>query len=488
MMMLSPRIRAFTFAALCLSLIGGPGPALAEDTSALDKIVELNRRALQAYADLDMETSLKLLKQAAELCNVEGLERHRAAARTHVHLGVVYLSGLRLRDQALTEFRRAIGIDPTIKITKTLSTSEVQTAFAEAIALGPEAPPSSVSPSPSPATKPPVERAQSMAASRPAKETGIHHPPVTEAVSGKAVEIKVQIPPSLSADKVMLAYRVGGEGEFLAREMRPIENAPEWYHEKIPAEAVKKDDVSYYIEVQDADGQALMASGAPGQPYKIRVTSAIAERATEGLATTAKPGEGESSSPLWFVLAAGVGGGYFSGTPEMNSVGDSGKPLQSKGTELAAIGHLAPEVGYFYSEHLLLSLQGRFQYVTGSNDVTYNGKTYKTSKFALAVLAKASYFLTEPSARFQPFLALQAGFGEIRYPVATSPLLGCGPNGAAGSCKDTVRGGPGLLGASAGVVYMLGDSLGVYASLSGLAGVPDVAFNADFNLGVALVR
>ena len=82
----------------------------------------------------------------------------------------------------------------------------------------------------------------------------------------------------------------------------------------------------------------------------------------------------------------------------------------------------------------------------------------------------------------------KAGFGEIRYPVATSPLLGCGPNGAAGSCKDTVRGGPGLLGASAGVVYMLGDSLGVYASLSGLAGVPDVAFNADFNLGVALVR
>jgi hypothetical protein len=321
-----------------------------------------------------------------------------------------------------------------------------------------------------------------------AKESAITHPPVTEALAGKSVEIKAQIPRSLHAEKIVLAYRIGGEGEFLAREMRPIENAPDWYHAKIPADATQAAQVSYYIEAQDDDGQSLMASGTQNAPHAIKIVSEISESAESLAATQGVSSRPLASTPLWFVFAVGGGGGYFSGTPEMNSANDAGKPLKSSGTELAALGHLAPELGYFHSEHLLFSLQGRFQFVTGGQDVNYAGRTYKASKSALAGLAKASYFLVEPSARFQPFVAVQAGVGEIRYPVTTSALQGCGPSGGAGTCKDTVRGGLGLFGAAAGFVYMFGESMGIYSSLSALVGAPNLALDCDVNLGVSFIR
>jgi hypothetical protein len=475
------------FAAACLCAAIVSPPTFAEETATLNKVVELNRKALRTYEELDMETAVKLLKQAIELCNLEGLERHRAAARSHIHLGVVYVSGLKLRDQGLAEFRRALGIDPAIRVTKSVANPEVEAVFSEALAKGGEAPPpSAVAFVSSPSQ--PAKLTVPVSSSSAAKDSVINHPPVTEAFAGKAVEIKAQIPKVLHAEKVVLAYRIAGEGEFLAREMRPIENAPDWYHEKIPADVTQGSKVSYYIEAQDDDGQPLMASGTQSAPHQIRiVTEESAAAENIGVAKAESP-QSSGAAPLWFVFAAGGGGGYFSGTPEMNATNDTGKPLKSSGTELAALGHLAPELGYFYSERLLFSLQGRLQFVTGGQDVSYGGKTYKAAKTALAGLAKVSYFLVDPSAHFQPFVSLQAGLGEIRYPVTTSPLLGCGAGGAAGNCKDTVRGGLGLFGAAAGMVYMFSDNMGLYSSLSALVGAPNLAVDCDLNVGVTFVR
>jgi hypothetical protein len=474
-------------AGACLCAAIGSAPAFAEETATLNKIVELNKKALRIYEELDVETAVKILKQAIELCNLEGLDRHRAAARSHIHLGVVYVSGLKLHDQGLAEFRRALGIDPVIRVTKSVSNPEVEAVFAEALAKGAEPPlPSLVAPSP--ASPEPAKAPAAIPALGVARESAINHPPVTEASAGKAVEIKAQIPRSLRAEKIVLAYRIGTQGEFLAREMRPIENAPDWYQEKIPADATQSAQVSYYIEAQDDDGQPLMASGTQVAPHQIKIVSETSESAESIGAAKGESNRALAATPFWFVFAAGGGGGYFSGTPEMNSANDSGKPLKSSGTELAALGHLAPELGYFHSEHVLFSLQGRFQFVTGGQDVNYGGKTYRASKTALAGLAKVSYFLREPSEHFQPFVALQAGLGEIRYPVTTSPLLGCGANGGVGNCKDTVRGGLGLFGASAGFAYMLSDTMGLYASLSSLIGSPNLAVDCDLNLGVTFIR
>jgi hypothetical protein len=183
----------------------------------------------------------------------------------------------------------------------------------------------------------------------------------------------------------------------------------------------------------------------------------------------------------------GGGGGYYSGSPEMNAGRATGEGKAS-GTGLAKLAHLAPEIGYFHSDHLLLSIQGRIQYVTGGQDVVKDGKTYKTTKLALAALAKASYILAEPSASFQPFVSAQIGFGDIRYPTTTGVLPGCGANNTPAPCKDTVRGGLGLAGIAAGFTYLLSESVGLYTALSGLVGVPNLVLNADLNVGVAFIN
>ena len=59
-------------ATACLGVAMSPAPAFAEETTALNKIVELNKRALRTYEELDMETAVKLLKQAVELCSLRG--------------------------------------------------------------------------------------------------------------------------------------------------------------------------------------------------------------------------------------------------------------------------------------------------------------------------------------------------------------------------------------------------------------------------------
>jgi len=53
----------------------------------VQKVVELNKKALAAFADLNLDEAIKFLKEALEVCETHQLEKHPAAARTHVHWG-----------------------------------------------------------------------------------------------------------------------------------------------------------------------------------------------------------------------------------------------------------------------------------------------------------------------------------------------------------------------------------------------------------------
>ena len=459
----------------------GLRPAAAQDNAVLNLVVDLNKKALASYENLDMEVAARQLKQAIELCLAEGLDRHPTLARTHIHLGVIYVSGLKDKTKGISEFRRALGIDPNIKVTKSLLNPEVQAAFDEAYAMGAQAPsPSEV---PFPTGQAPAETKRTAPVT--INPTAINHPPVTEAIGGKPIEIKAQIPAGLHAERIILAYRADDQEEFLAREMHPVENATGWYHKDIPIEATEGDYVAYYIEAQNSDGQAFASSGDATHPHIIRLSTQAAAVAVKDEPREATGGANES--PLWVVFALGTGGGYISGSPEMNPRNGENE-LKASGARMAKLAHLAPEIGYYHSERIRLSVQGRIQYVTGGQDVVKDGKTYRTARFALAVLAKASYLLAQPAMAFQPFVSAQLGWGEIRYPTTTIALPGCGPDNTTAPCKDTVRGGPGLAGVAMGFVYRVSESVGLYAALSGLAGVPNIALDADLNVGLALIR
>jgi hypothetical protein len=82
---------------------------------------------------------------------------------------------------------------------------------------------------------------------------------------------------------------------------------------------------------------------------------------------------------------------------------------------------------------------------------------------------------------------VQAGGGQLRHTITTpasAKLTECGGN----TCKDTVLGGPGLLGVGAGFGYLVSQGLGLYAACNFLAGFPHVMLNSDFNVGVIFIR
>ena len=462
-----------------------------DDDGTANEVVELNKKALRAYEKLDLSGAASLLEQALALCETANLADTPAAARTHVHLGVVYVGGLKLRAQGLAELRKAIAIDPKITIAKSLLNPEVQAAFDEAR----QSPtPAAVGPAPTAQ----AERAAAAANPSPSPREGrlvIQHPPVTHAIAGRPVPIRVQVPPGLGAATVVLAYRGEDSALFLVRDMAPAKDATGWFEAEIPAEATQGASVSYYIEVRNRREQVFAGSGMPEAPHQVMLAPEVSPEdlpPPEPIAQTEGDGTTDPNAPagLWLVFALGSGGGYHSGAPEMNPV-DANTPshgIHDSGFAVAQLGQLAPEIGFFPRDRLLISVEARLQYVTGTQDVVVDRKTFHPARLALAGLAKLSWFPRHIEAKLRPFVSLEAGAGQIRHSITTpesANLTGCG---AGTTCDDTVMGGLGLAGLGGGAIWMIDQTFAAYAAVNLLAGFPNFMVNGDLNLGIAILR
>src|SRR5262249_19192003 len=148
----------------------------------------------------------------------------------------------------------------------------------------------------------------------------------------------------------------------------------------------------------------------------------------------------------------------------------------------ALLGHVAPEVGYFLRPDVMLSLQGRFQLVTGPTELDKNGKTYSPVPAALAVVAKATWF-TATSGDWRPFLSGGLGGGQIRHVVTFGNLTDCGSGGNQ-KCVDSVVAGPLLAEVGGGVFYKLTESLALVLSSNAQVAAPKFTLNLDINGGV----
>src|SRR3954451_9075119 len=133
-MVASPSFRAvFLVALVSLLSFAVPGVAAAQDQAAVSKVTNLNKKAIDAYNKQDYEAARALLKEALELCASAGLDKHPIRARTHIHFGIVAIVGFKQREVGLKQFRKALEVQPDIKLTKTLVTPELQDAFEEAV-------------------------------------------------------------------------------------------------------------------------------------------------------------------------------------------------------------------------------------------------------------------------------------------------------------------------------------------------------------------
>lgn len=464
----------------CALALASAAPAQAQDSEAVAKVRDLNKKAVDAYENLELEEARKFLMEALEMCAAEGLNRHAIKATTHLNLGVVLVGGLKQRDAGTKQFRRALEIDPNLKVPKRLINPEIQAAFDAAAKAGGEA---------EPATKPPAP---------PPAETGqvdltVAHDPVAEAAVGGDIEIRSKVQGGNNRlDKLVLAYRAEGASDFLARDME--KQADGAYVAEIPGSAAAGASVAYYLEARGRGGQALGRNGTPDVPHVI----ALAGGAPIDLAAEAEPGGRGAKAPkpgarTWLSLGLGVGGGWAKGHPEVNPNYIDDGTKQKRSIEFANVAaakllHFNPELGYFLTPRVLLSLQGRLQLVTGASETRHDSctpnKVCQPASGAVAVVAKGAYLL-EPKGRLQPYAALSAGGGYIRYLVDISSfrLSGCG-NDDGSNCFDTVASGGLLVGPSAGAWVHLTGPVYLTGQLGLLLGVPKFAINADLNLGL----
>ncbi|HVZ89008.1 MAG TPA: tetratricopeptide repeat protein [Polyangia bacterium] len=482
----SLRVLVAFFVVLSLSV-----KAMADDNDdAVAKITQMNKDAVTAYQAKKFDDAKKILKQALDLADSAGLQQHPITARTHIHMGIVIIGGFNQRELGIKQFKKALEIESTINLTKSLVTPELSDAFAEAKSGGngaasappaaatesaPEAPPEAA---PEPAPAPPAAEAQ------PAAESGgLVHEPITTARRGSAISITVGVPGDLKFDKMVLAYRPDGASEFLGRQMKEV--AEGRYGAEIPPTATGGGSVAYYVEADDSDGNAVATKGTIDKPLVISLGGGSAPVAHKSEDSN-DDDDGTPDHQYFVSLMLGTGFGWATGPGDTNH----DVSISPAGMALAGLGQIAPEFGYWWSSSLLLSIQLRYQYITGTTDVFNGGKDYHTAHYAFAAFAKATWKLGDGEGKLHPFFSLAAGGGQIRHVVTFGTKLipeptGCGTGGMQ-NCVDTIAAGPFLVGPGGGVLYDLTDSLSLIGQLNTQLGLPNFTFNVDVNVGVAM--
>ncbi|HEY6475886.1 MAG TPA: tetratricopeptide repeat protein [Polyangia bacterium] len=451
-----PTLRLFAPLAGLL-LLAAAAPARAQDDSAaVEKISKLNKKAVDEFENLNFDQARKILKDALEACSRAGLDSSQIAARTHVHLGVVLFAGFKQKDEALAEFKKALDMAPDVKLDKLLATPEIQEVFDQAVS---------------------DQKGQGGGGEKtaPAAADAITHEPVTRAAQGKSIQISLTLDSSVKAKKVMLSFSADGSEDFGEREMH--EESPGNWMGEIPASATQGAKVSYYIEVDGDDDQVAARKGSAAEPMVVEL------RGPGGAALGAKkkapppPKEKEPEGATWYVgLGIGSGFGWTTGTGEINPA-DKVKPA---GFAAAKLGQISPEVGYFLFPDLLLSLQIRFQLVSGTT--TFTGGASPPS-YALAGFARARWLFD--AGDVHPFVGGLLGGGTIRHVATFNSVPTCGASGNQ-TCVDSIKAGPVFVGGTGGVIYNVTPTFGLTGETNLALGFTNFTFNVDINVGVAL--
>jgi hypothetical protein len=516
-----------------------PTVAHAQNVPAVDKLIQMNKKALEDYETLEWDTAKRTLLQALVFAKKSNLETHPMMARTYVHLGAVYIVGFKDKQKGLQSFSRALEIDPTIRISKAMSTPELEDIFSQAgqgasggtaaptpsRAEPPPAPPepeSAPTPPPSggrrrrapimeaePAAVPPprAEDDDSGEPDLPARINVLECPTKDETPPDKAVLVRCAMAANLPVSKLFLMYLEPGAEDFSAV---PMEKTPKgWYAAKIPKKAVTGTSLRFYVEGRNDKGKAIVSNGRADSPnlMLIRETGAAEEEKELGGNKRRTKEENPFDEPdpnrprrflgridkskigldtrfgnrrWWIGFGLGSGFGYapasgLESLPQLSS-------RYSSGGAWAGLGHIAPEIGYQFGPNLALSLEGRDQYIPQTSHFSSYAATG-----AHLVLVKLLLYTKQSRGRF--FGSVAAGGGEgfrlIAHPAAGLPPPGIGGSGDIqySQFKDTVRGGPVNAGVGGGFIYEITKGVSWMAEVNVLTGFPNFAAVADLNTG-----
>jgi hypothetical protein len=445
-----------------VALVGAPRPATADAKKDIEVKI---KEAMENYDLFEYEEARKQLNTALTLAKKNKLESQPIVAKVHISLGIVYFAGLKDEASAKLAFLSAVEIDPKIQIDAAYRSAEMAKLLDEA-------------------------RSEQAVASVDTgggnagggvdcgSVTGLQHTIIEEGTKGAKRDLEAYLGGDVTATKVVIKYRPQGQEKF--SEISMTKQGDCKYTGAIPAKAMNSDLVHYYVAAIGTDGREAASKGSEGSPNIIELTAMVGggtgtdddnpfeqkpdntDKRDKG--PTGGVVAGGKKSTVFVAVAIGTGAGYVSGKTEQQ---------QNEVECCIAPGllHVAPEVGYYISKQLAISLAGRIGFPLGAN---IDGH----ASIGPAGFLKIRYALNPRGYGFN--VTGGAGGGIIRNTIKLTETDD--PN----MDTDIVAFGPLLVSAGAGYSARLGGNLRLNADLNIIAGIPVVKTigESHLNFGV----
>lgn len=328
---------------------------------------------------------------------------------------------------------------------------------------------------------------------------GLLCPIPSEVPAGTELIIRCAAKPVLATKSVVLQYRPSGTDRFVTTDAN---HSPKgWYVAKIPATEVKGSSLQFFAQAYNANNKVTASNGNDESPNILLIRKGGSGEAGAGgtdqpvadddplarihgelAAANAEKNEGRRRAvrSWWLGLGMGTGWGWFPARDPEN-YGSQGARLPSSWS-FGGVLHLLPEIGYQWTDHIMFSLQGRYQFVhTEAGAGCLPPACRDPNTYAWAVLGRA-YLLSD--GLFGRASNLQA-FGTGTLGGGTAFRLFVAPSDNFKS-SDTVNGGPLVAGLGGGLVYNFTNYLALAAEFRALFGFWDVAVVLEGGLSAQL--
>jgi len=448
-----------------------PRPAFADAKKDIEAKV---KEAMENYDLFEYEEARKLLNTALTLAKKNKLESSPVVAKVHISLGIVYFAGLKDEASAKLAFMSAVEIDPKIQIDPAYRSPEMAKVLDDArveqagIGTGSD----TGTPDPGGVDCSTV--------------TGLQHEIVDSGTKGSKRQLEAFLGSDVTATKVVIKYRPKGQEAFSEATMTKSGDCK--YTGAIPAKAMGGDLLHYYVAAIGPDGREAASKGSEGSPNIIEIGASTGGEIHDndnplgehhdgpkdnGTKITGGVVAGGKKSTVFLAVAVGTGAGYVSGKTEQqqNDVQCCFAP---------GLLHVDPEIGYYISKQLAISLAARLGFPLGANIEGH-------ASVGPAGMVKIRYALSKTGTGVQ--VSGGVGGGIIRNTIKLTESM-------PGMDTDIVALGPMLVSAGAGYTAALGGSIRLNAELNAIAGIPVVktigeshlnfGVQFDFALGLAV--
>jgi len=481
--------------------------SVAQDQATIDRLVQLNKKAMDDYDTADFDSAKKSLLDAEKSGKRAGLENHPVMARTYIHLGAVYLLGFKDKAKAQHYFEKALDIQGDIKLDRNLTSGTVKDAFAAVVAKrgggggdtggGDDAtpPPSGKKNRRAEPDAPPAAEAETEAGADnrrrrggdsdeepdlPSKIVALDCPYPSDIAPGKKLTLRCAAADNLGIANVNLFYKGYQMEDYESIAME--KSSKGWWQAVVPRKSVDGKSLQFYFEGVDATDNPVVSNGRAESPNVMLIAAKgggkIKKRREEEdpLAEDISI-EDRKYGNRRFYVGLGVGTGAvlpFSGKPEalVESYDMQGVKPTVAGLGWAGLLHVAPVIGIQFNPNVGLALEGRDQYIKRPAGVS----STVAASGAHSILLKLLFYTRQARSRF--FFGGGGGGGEgIREIVTVQQPM-------KSAFQDTVRIGPILIVGSGGYIYEASKALSVVVQANAYFGLPNSGLAAEVNFGM----